>query len=116
MTQAAKLTLNLGPLEGKAREGAVRGLRLAMEHGLQVSRAEVPHEEGTLERSGTVSVDETDLVGAVSFDGPYALRQHEDLTYRHDAGRKAKYLEDPWNREQGAMLEIVAAEVRRSLS
>ena len=36
-------------------------------------------------------------MAAVSYDTPYAIRQHEDLSYKHDAGRKAKYLEDPLN-------------------
>lgn len=115
MTQSAKLTLNLGAVEKAVREAEVEGLKKAMEHGLQASRAEVPHEEGTLERSGTASVDEADLTGAVSYDTEYAAVQHEDLTLKHDDGRKAKYLEDPWTNEQAAMLEIVAADVRRAL-
>ena len=115
MTQAAKLTLNLGPIQGAMREGAVRGLQKGMEHLLQVSRKEVPHEEGTLERSGVASVDPGTLTGAVSYDTPYAVRQHEDLTLGHDAGRKAKYLEDPANSEAGTIADIVAAEMRRAL-
>lgn len=115
MTQRAKVTLNGKKIRKAQRAGAVQGLKKGTEHLLQVSRGEVPHEEGTLERSGTPSVDETNLRAAVSFDGPYAVRQHEDLTYRHDEGRKAKYLEDPMNSEKQVIGEIIAAEIRRSL-
>ncbi|MFF0894738.1 hypothetical protein [Streptomyces sp. NPDC003278] len=97
------------------RAAAVRGVRLGAEHLLEASRRRVPIEEGTLERSGVVSVDEGSLTAAVSYDSPYAVRQHEELGYRHDAGRSAKYLERPMHEENGAITEIIAAQVRRAL-
>jgi hypothetical protein len=97
------------------RAGAVRGVRLGAEHLLQVSRARVPIEEATLERSGVVSVDESSVTAAVSYDTPYAIRQHEELGYRHDGGRTAKYLEGPLHEENGTITEIIAAQVRRAL-
>ncbi|MFB8415442.1 hypothetical protein ACFT43_04995 [Streptomyces albidoflavus] len=97
------------------RAGAVRGLRLAAEHVLERSRRRVPIEEGTLERSGVASVDEQSLTAGVSYDSPYAVRQHEELSYRHDAGRTAKYLEGPMREEAGTVAQIIAAQVRRSL-
>lgn len=115
MAQRSTLKLDTAQLDARMQEGAVKGLNVAMEHLLQVSREEVPHEEGTLERSGTPSVDASSLTGAVSYDGPYAVIQHEDLTFRHDAGRKAKYLEDPFDAEAGTMAELIAANIRRSL-
>lgn len=115
MPRKATLKLNIGQIQKAQRAAAALGLQKAAEHLLQVSREQVPIEEGTLERSGVASVDESDLRAAVSYDTVYAVRQHEDLTLRHDEGRKAKYLEDPMNEERGTMLDIVAAEVRRSL-
>lgn len=105
---------------GKAAEDALRGaaaegLRLAAEHLLQASRERVPIEEGTLERSGTVTVDEAALQAAVSYDTPYAVRQHEDMSLRHDAGRHAKYLEGPARSEADTMQDIIAARIRRAL-
>ncbi|MFF9284867.1 hypothetical protein [Streptomyces griseosporeus] len=97
------------------RQGAIRGVRLGAEHLLQVSRTRVPIEEGTLERSGVVSVDESSVTSAVSYDTLYAVRQHEDLTLRHDSGRTAKYLEGPLHEENGVITEIIAAQVRRAL-
>ncbi|MEV6800516.1 hypothetical protein AB0M91_19545 [Micromonospora rifamycinica] len=91
------------------------GLTLSAEHLLQVSRTEVPLEEATLERSGTVSVDRDDLRAAVSYDTVYAVRQHEELTWRHDEGRKAKYLEDPFHQERDVILALIAGPIQDTL-
>jgi hypothetical protein len=91
------------------------GLLLAAEHLLQVSRTEVPIEEATLERSGVASVDADDREAAVSYDTPYAVRQHEEMDWRHDEGRKAKYLEDPMNNERETLLELAAAPIQDAL-
>lgn len=108
-------TFSLGAIAAAERSGAVRGLQMATEHLLQVSRTQVPIEEGTLERSGVASVDPATLRGAVSYDTVYAVRQHEDLALRHDDGRKAKYLEDPMKSEAEAMRALIAAQIRRAL-
>ncbi|MGW1151970.1 hypothetical protein ACWD45_11915 [Streptomyces rubiginosohelvolus] len=111
----ARLTWNGDAVIRGTRAGAARGLRLGAEHVLQVSRGRAPVEEGTLERSGTATVDEADLRAAVAYDTPYAVRQHEQMDYRHDAGRTAKYLENPMNEEADTVGEIIAAEMRRAL-
>lgn len=90
---------------------ASEGLERALEHGLGVSNAHVPLDESTLERSGKVIVNGLD--GAISYDTPYAVRQHEELTWRHLPGRTAKYLENAMNTEHEVMLAIMAASVRR---
>jgi hypothetical protein len=58
---------------------------------------EAPLEEGTLRASGDVTVNVlpggAELV--VSFNTPYAARQHEEVTWDHPRAGKAKYLEDP---------------------
>lgn len=115
MAQRARLTWHGDEITGYMRAGAAKGLTAATEHILQVSRAQVPLEEGTLERSGVASVDPASLTGAVSYDTVYAVRQHEELTWRHDAGRKAKYLEDPMNDEAGTVRDLIVAAIRRSL-
>ncbi|MEV0444507.1 minor capsid protein [Streptomyces spectabilis] len=115
MTQRVRIRWSGGAALRAAREGAARGLRLAAEHVLAEARKLVPLDEATLERSGTTSVDEQDLSAAVTFDTPYAIRQHEELTYRHAPGRSAKYLETPMRTEAATVEAIVAAQVRRSL-
>lgn len=110
-----RLDWNGPSVKASSEAGAVRGLRKGAEHLLGVSRARVPHEEGTLERSGVASVDAASLTGAVSYDTPYAARQHEELDWQHDEGRTAKYLEIPMGEEGPVIAELVAAEIRRAL-
>ena len=99
----------------KARKGAARGLYLGAEHVLEQANRIVPIEEGTLLKSGVASVDESELRAAVSYDTVYACRQHEELTWHHDAGRQAKYLETPLNSEGDKVNELVAREIKSEL-
>lgn len=110
----ARMTWNGDEAKRVMGEAAARGLKKAGEHILTESRKIVPIEEGTLERSGEVSVDEGKLKAAVSYSTPYAVKQHEDLSLRHDAGRRGKYLESIITTEGDAALGIIAAEVRRA--
>jgi hypothetical protein len=99
-----------------AKRGAARGLLLGAEHVLEEANRIVPHEEGTLQGSGIASVDEGALRGAISYDTVYAVRQHEELTWVHDDGRQAKYLETPLYGGPGRKaMEIVAREVKSEL-
>lgn len=87
------------------------GVRLAAEHILNVSNTKVPHEDGDLERSGVVTSDGAGTA-AISYDTPYAVIQHEDLTLKHDAGRSAKYLELACRSEAKTAGRIVANYVK----
>ncbi|RSD22256.1 hypothetical protein EIY87_09320 [Amycolatopsis eburnea] len=100
-------------VDERAEAAAELGLLLGAEHVLQASRAVVPLEEGTLERSGTATQE--GLTAAVSYDTVYARYQHERLDLRHANGRTAKYLEGPLNAERETVGEIIAAELRRAL-
>lgn len=99
---------------GKAR--AARGLQLALEHVLAESNRIIPLEEGTLMRSGETSIDEGNLTGTVSYNSPYAVRQHEELTWRHAPGRQAKYLETAVNTSRQDCARIMQQELRRWLN
>jgi len=93
---------------------ATQGLTLGAQHLLGASRAIVPIEEATLERSGEVTVDRSNLTAAVSYNTPYAVRQHEDLSLRHDPGRQAKYLEGPLRRETRTITTIISRFIRQA--
>lgn len=97
------------------RNGAAHGLALAAQEVLGRSNQKVPIEEGTLQRSGKASVSDDGTRAAVSYDTPYAVRQHEDLTYRHDKGRTAKYLENALNESRETILQLVAQGIRAKL-
>ncbi|MGV8846375.1 hypothetical protein [Tessaracoccus sp.] len=99
----------LSVIEGAAEEA----LQLGMEHILNVSNAHVPLDLGDLQASGVASVDGS--TGAVSYDTPYAVAQHENLAYHHTEGRTAKYLENAMNSERGAVLQIISRGVHGRL-
>ncbi len=115
MVQRARLHWHRDVADARVRTAAGRGLLKGAEHVLGESRKEVPLEEATLERSGVASLDADTLTAAVSYDTAYAVRQHEELDWQHAPGRKAKYLEDPMNREADTVGAIVQAEIRRAL-
>ena len=51
----------------------------------------------------------------ISFNTPYARRQHEELGYQHPRGGKAKYLEDPFNRNKKKVLKYADKRIRKAL-
>ncbi|WP_433793940.1 hypothetical protein [Actinoplanes sp. CA-252034] len=106
---AFTLSWNADAVMAALRGASADGLEFAAEHLLQVSTQLAPHEEGDLARSGEVSSDADGQTFAVSFDRPYAVRQHEDLTLRHDDGKQAKYLEEPMSSEHDTMLRLIAS-------
>lgn len=65
---------------------------------------DAPIEEGTLR--GSTSTKTTRRPGGggdvvVAFSTPYAARQHEETTWEHPRGGKAKYLEDNLKAQAG---------------
>lgn len=102
------------------RAGAFRGLVLGGHHVLQLSNAKVPHEEGDLERDGAVVEDEGNMEVAVTYGrdanvADYAVRQHEDLSLKHDAGREAKFLENARNSSRDTVLALIAEQARQGM-
>lgn len=78
-------------------EGAVE---LWAEAILHDAILEAPVDEGTLRGSGHIEESPVGLgpdviAREVSFTTPYAARQHEETTWNHPKGGKAKYLSDP---------------------
>jgi hypothetical protein len=113
MSQYTRLNWEGRRLSSQEQHLVGEGLDVALEHLLGKAKEVVPLEEGTLERSGKASRE--GLLGAVSFDTPYAVRQHEEMDYRHLPGRTAKYLEGPMNTERETLLELMAAPLREWL-
>lgn len=98
----------------RERVAKAKGLLIAGEHVLAVSNDRVPHETGDLMRSGGVSQDETGRT-AISYDTDYAVRQHEDVSLKHDAGRQAKFLESALISERQTAITIVANAIKKEL-
>jgi hypothetical protein len=124
-----------------AEEAGLKALRTGAEAILTEAIDETPVDTGTLRRSGTVTVGSkadggqvyaaaeggTEMKDAfpgeigkekavyVSFSTPYARRQHEELGYNHPLGGKAKYLEDPFNRNKQKVLKYVDKQTKKAL-
>jgi hypothetical protein len=110
---------NLDLYDEKSVRAATQAMVENTEDLLSKSMRIVPHDEGTLEGSGSARVQNVEvakgslddamiqtgeapavrpgslITGQVSFNEPYAAIQHEDLTFEHKPGRQAKYLETP---------------------
>ncbi len=101
----------------KERAGALKGLRAAAEYLLSESTNVVPIQEGVLSATGKVSVETRfgSEAAAVSYDTVYAARQHEEVTWAHDPGRQAKYLQEPYNANRRKLEKLIAAGIRRAL-
>lgn len=106
------IDLDLDRVSEAATTAAPVGAGKAMEHIRGVSAALTPEDSGHLVGTGDVQVDGNDA--SLTYDGPYARRQHEELTWRHEKGQ-AKYLEQPMHTERDTALGIVAKEIREAL-
>jgi hypothetical protein len=58
---------------------------------------------------------EGNLTAYVSYDTPYAARQHEELDWRHDEGQ-AKYLEGPLTENEAKYQQAIASRLGEGLS
>ena len=97
----------------QVEQAAEKALLDAGEHILEQANRTVPIDEGTLRRSGQVSQQGLRVV--VSYDTPYAARQHEDTRLRHASGRRAKWLERTLQEQGGRVRDFVADRIRRAL-
>ena len=97
------------------KAAALDGLLEGAEHILEEANRIVPHDEGTLMRSGETSVDSGKMAAAVSYDTPYAARLHEHPEYNFQGERQGKWLEKTL-RERGAdVRDYIAKKVREAL-
>lgn len=105
-----KLTWNGATVKKDVEKGGVEGLQEAAEFLLDESNKTAPIADGTLINSGAVTVD--DLEAVISYDTPYAVRQHEDTTQRHSNGRQAKFLENAYKENITAIQEFLAEAIK----
>lgn len=91
------ININRALVRATVKKATKKGTRNALDHLAAESKKQVPLDQGTLKASCYVDVNDDGSEGTVSYDTKYAVRQHEELSYNHQRGRKAKYLEDPCN-------------------
>lgn len=119
MSRGFKIDVRLDKAKIKniTRQCTRKGTWSALDHLAAVSKEEVPLDQGPLKNSCYVDVADDGSSGTVSYDTPYAIRQHEEMSYQHQRGRKAKYLEDPVNNStvQAEMRELIARAYREEM-
>jgi hypothetical protein len=92
-------------------------VRIVTEDLVGEAQRQAPRDEGTLAGtgSGQVEVIGNRVTGRVTFDTPYAKRQHEELTWNHPKGGNAKYLEGPLTNNAAKYEAVIAAVIKRRL-
>lgn len=86
----------------------------AAEHLGDEAVQRTPVETGTLRASMKVTTDGRGT-SAVSYNTPYAARQHEEIGWQHPGGGEAKFLENAMTAAAPAMREAIATEIRKAL-
>lgn len=97
MSSNMRVHINKALVKTVVTRGSKKAVWSALDHLASVSKEQVPLDKGPLKDSCYVDVASDGKSGTVSYDTPYAVRQHEEMGYQHQRGRKAKYLEDPVN-------------------
>jgi hypothetical protein len=105
---------------------AIPALKQALNEEGQIafrnSQRIVPVDTGTLRRSGVLlpaKENGTSVEVVMGYGGAasaYALRQHENLNYRHREGKQAKYLEEPVMQRKVKLAENIKRRMKRILS
>lgn len=65
-------------------------------------------------RLGTPSVGKYEI--AVGFSEPYAEKQHETLTFRHELGGEAKFLENPFKEMSKTYVDNIGEAIKKAVS
>lgn len=91
----------------------------ALNHGANLLRGYsvplAPVDRGDLRGSAQVTLaTDSNLEAHVSYDTPYAVKQHEALDYRHDEGQ-AKYLEQPLEEHEAEIQQAIASRLGKGL-
>lgn len=117
MSAVLRWKIDLRPMAiARAREARARALADGAEYLLEEANRTVPIEEGILTGSGSTDVDASAGIASVYYDTPYAARQHEETGWRHDQGRRAKWLELTCSEQGGRVAEYMADTMRGALS
>jgi len=85
---------------GKATRDMMDGMAVGVQKQAEVIRDDAaqraPIDQGLLRASGVVKMhnDKARITAVIEFDTPYAVVQHENLTFNHPRGGGPKYLEN----------------------
>jgi hypothetical protein len=75
----------------------------------------IPVDEGDLRRSGEVTAFPEQRAASITYDTPYAIRQHEDVTLNHPRQGQAKFLERAVEDNAPRYFQYIADRIRAAL-
>ena len=107
------ITWNGDAIVDQVNAAALDGMTEATEVLLAQAVDQTPWVEHLLRNSGVAEAEATPegVAGVVSFNTPYARRQHEELDWNHPNGGNAKYLERPANAFGDEMQRIIGSHI-----
>lgn len=108
----ARTTWRGQQVSAEVRAAGLKSLRDSAEMILQEANETVPHDEGTLMRSGQVNVDEG--AASITYDTPYAVEQHEK-PFSHPKGRRSKWLLKTMQEQMPKVRNYMAEAIRGAL-
>lgn len=110
-----QVQINLGRVTRDIENAVVQAMEDNVLDLERRSKEQAPLDTGDLRGSGTSEVTEVygGVKGTVGFNTPYALIQHEDMTFVHPQGGKAKYLTDPLNQNATKYRKHILEKTRR---
>ena len=100
----------------QVKEQALKAQHTVGEAMLTEANKTVPHDEGTLERSGSVDTDYDAGVTYVSYDTPYAVRWHEappGSVMFTDPRARVKWLEQTAREMSSQITKFMGEEMRK---
>lgn len=104
----ARVIWNGAGVGRQIREAAAAGLNSAAAELLEEALPLTPKLTDALEDSASVFKANSDhLAAQVQYAKYYSVYQHEDLSYRHDNGEQAKFLESPLRQNASRLAEEV---------
>jgi hypothetical protein len=98
------------------KAAAVQAVTEVSEDILTEANDRSPLDEGDLVRSGEVTVFPDQLAAAITYDTPYAVRQHEDVTLNHPRQGEHHWLEHVVEENADRYFQHIADTIRAATS
>ena len=105
---------NIPSVQRMIKQKTKEGMEQVINDLTRRSKQLAPLDTGDLRGSGEGDVREVsgEIIGTVSFNKPYAMKQHEDMQFIHPTGGQAKYLEQPLNENRDRYKDFIKNKIR----
>lgn len=115
MRVRTRLTSHAGELTALVRDAAANAVADVAEDALTEANDRVPVDEGDLRRSGEATPFPEQLAAAITYDTPYAVKQHEDPTIRHPRQGEHHFLEKAIEDNKDRYFQYISDRIQRAV-